>query len=129
MLTVRVEKAVRSLSIFAATPHHHICRARLGLLVFLVRLLASGGLLEEAHGRACHAAHVATSIRTNDTKQALTCLLGQVGLFEDPLGAVDVGEIESGAGVAGVEDGCQTDPRLKGLDHDAVHFVVDDVSD
>ena len=53
---------------------------------------------------------------------------GEVGLFEDALGGVDVGEVEGGAGVAGVEDGGEADAGLEGADHDAMHFVVDDVA-
>lgn len=86
------------------------------------------GFLEEAHCCGSHAAHVAASVGGYDTEQALARFLGEVGLFEDAGGGVDVWEVESGAGVAGVEDGGQTDTGSEGLDHDAVHFVVDDVA-
>jgi hypothetical protein len=62
--------------------------------------------LEEAHSCGCHAAEIAASVRGNDTKKTGAGFLGEVGLFEETLGGVDVGEIERGARVAGIEYGC-----------------------
>lgn len=54
--------------------------------------------------------------------------LGEVGLLQDTRSGIDVGKVEGGTGVAGVEDGGKTNARLEGLHHDAMHFVVDDVT-
>ena len=42
--------------------------------------------------------------------------------------AVDVRQVEGGAGVAAVEDGGQAHARLQRGYHDAVHFIVDNVA-
>ena len=58
----------------------------------------------------------------------MASFFGEVGLFEDALGGIDVWKVERGAGMAGVEDCGQADTGLEGLDEDAVHVVVDDVT-
>lgn len=127
---LRRNRRVRTrLVILASRPHHHVRGARLGRNGPVVRLVAIRGFLEEAHDVAGHAAHVAARVRGYDGEEALAGFLGEVGLLEDALGGVDVGEVEGGAGVAGVEDGGEADAGLEGGHHDAVHFVVDDVTD
>ena len=56
-------------------------------------LLAGRGLLEKAKKVVGDTAQVASAIRVNGTEQALASLLGEVGLFENTLGRVDVREI------------------------------------
>jgi hypothetical protein len=119
---------IRSLIILAARPHDHIRGRRLRSNGAVIRLIARRGLLEEAHDIIRDAAHVAARVRRDDTQQALAGLLGEVGLLEDALGRVDVGQVERGAGVARVEDGGQAHAGLQGGHHDAVHLVVDDVA-
>ena len=119
---------LRRLRVFAAAPHDDVCRAGLGLLGSFVGVVAAGCLLNEAHGRAGHAAKIAACIRRYDTEETLAGFFGQVGLLENALGGVDIGQIESGAGVARVEDGCQTNTGLQRLDHHTVHLVVDNVA-
>lgn len=126
---LRRNRRIRArLIILAARPHHHVRRRRLGRHGAVVRLIARRGLLEEAHDVAGDAAHVAARVGRDDGEQALAGFLGEVGLLEDALRGVDVGEVEGGAGVARVEDSGEADAGLEGGHHDAVHFVVDDVA-
>lgn len=53
------------LRVLAAAPHDNVRGAGLGLLNALVRALAGGGFLEEAHGCAGETTEVATSIGRN----------------------------------------------------------------
>lgn len=127
---LRGNRRVRTrLVVLAARPHHHVRGARLGRHGAVVRLVPVGGLLDEAHEVGRHAAHVAARVRRDDGEEALARFFCQVGLFEDALGGVDVGQVEGGAGVAGVEDGGEAHAGGEGGHHDAVHFVVDDVAD
>jgi hypothetical protein len=93
-----------------------------------VGFLAVCGLLEEANEVVGHAAKIALAVRGYNAKQALASLLGQVGLLENALGRVDVGQIQGSARVTRVEDSCQPDAGLQWHDHDAVHLVVGDVA-
>lgn len=117
------------LCVLTATPHDHVRRARLGTDVPLIRIASLGCLLEKTHGRARHSAEVAAHVGRGHAEEAFAGFFGQVGLFENALGAVDVGQVEGGAGVAGIEDAGEADARSKGADHDLVHLVVDDVAD
>lgn len=105
-------RILRCLRILATGPHDDIRARGFGLFVALIRGVAGCGFLEEAHGSRSHAADVAAGIRRDNAKQALTGFFGQVGLFEYALGGIDVGQIEGGARVAGVEDGGQADTGL-----------------
>lgn len=116
------------LVVLAAGPHDNVGWTGLGLDGALVRLIALGRLLEEPNGRRHHAAHVATRVSRNHTQQALARLLGQVGFLEDTLGRVDVGQVECGTRVTGIEDSRQSDTRLQRFDHDPVHLIVDNVA-
>ena len=117
-----------SLGILTARPHNHIGRTRLRPSCFLKTLITLCGLFEEPHGCGGHAADVAAGVGRYEAEEALACFFGEIGLFEDALGGVDVGEVEGGAGVAGVEDCGQADAGGEGHYEDAVHFVVDDVA-
>ena len=121
-------RVLAGLRIFTARPHNHIGGTRLGLFVPLVGGVAGGCFFEEAHGGGGHASHVAAGVGGDDAEEALAGFFGKVGFFEDALGGVDVGEVESRSGVAGIEDGGEADPGLEGADHYAVHLVVDDVA-
>jgi len=117
------------LRILTATPHNDIRRTRLRPQIPLVRILPLCRLLEESHRRARDPAVVARHQSGGDAEEAFAGFFGEVGLFEDALRAVDVGQVEGGAGVAGVEDAGEADAGGEGLDEDAVHFVVDNVPD
>ena len=117
-----------SLRILTATPHDNIGRTRLRPSCLLQTLIALCSLFEETHGCRSHAADIAAGVGGYEAEEALAGFFGQVGFFEDALGGVDVGEVEGGAGVAGVEDCGQADAGGEGHDEDAVHFVVDDVA-
>lgn len=119
---------VRSLVVLAARQHDDIGRRGLCSERALVRVVARSRALEELAEAGGDAAQIALGVRVDCAEQALPRLLGQVGLLEDALCGVDVGQVEGGAGVTGVEDGCEADAGLEGLDHDAVHFVVGDVA-
>ena len=95
---------LRCLGIFAAGPHDHIRWGSLRLSRSLIRLIARCSLLEKAHGRIGDPAYIATSVSRNNAEQALTGFFGEVRLFEDALGGIDVWKVERGAGMAGVED-------------------------
>jgi hypothetical protein len=103
----------RCLTVLASTPHDNIRGTGLGLEVLLVDVVALCGFLEERHSSGRHAAHVATSVGGYQAEQALASLLGEVGLFENTLGGVDVGQIESGSGVARIKDCCKAHTRLE----------------
>ena len=120
---------LRRLLILGARPHNNIGRRSLGLLVPLVCRVASGCFLEETHSGRSHTAEIAAGIGRDDGEKALASFFGEVGFFENALCGVDVREIEGRARVAGVEDGGQAHTRLKALDHDSVHLIVDDVTD
>lgn len=121
-------RVLTRLCIFTARPHDHIGGTRFGLFVPLIRGVAGSCFFEKAHGGGGHASHVAAGVGGDDAEEALAGFFGEVGFFEDALGGVDVGEIEGGSGVAGIEDGGEADAGLEGADHDAVHLVVDDVA-
>lgn len=116
------------LVVLAAAPANDIGGARLGAHRLLVRLVAVHGMLAEAHEALEHAADVAARVRHGRAEQARAGLLHQVGLFEDALGGVRVGEIEHGARVARVENARQAHAGLQGCDADGVDFVVDYVA-
>ena len=103
----------RCLVVLAATPHDDIRRTGLGPQVLLIHFVARGGLLEERHRSRRHAAYIATGVGRHDTEQTLAGLLGEVGLLEDTLGGVDVGEIQGSSRVAGVENCRETHTRLE----------------
>jgi len=65
-------------------------------------------LLEEAHNVVGNSAEVTLAVSRENTQETLSSLLGEVRLLEDALGRVDVGKVESGAGMARVEDGGQS---------------------
>lgn len=98
-------RVLARLRILAAGPHDHVGRTRLGLFVPLVGRVAGGCFFEEAHGGGGHASHVAAGVCGDDSEEALAGFFGEIGFFEDALGGVDVGKVECGSGVAGVEDG------------------------
>lgn len=98
-------RVLGSLRILTARPHNDVRRRSLSLFIALISSVAGCGFLEETHGRRCHFSDIATSVRGDDTEETLTGFFGEVGLFEDALGGVDVWEIEGRAGVAGIEDG------------------------
>lgn len=118
----------RGLIILAPRKHHHICRGRLDRHRPRISILATASLLEEAHNIVGHTAQITAAIRRHGAEQALTSLFGEVGLLEDALGGVDVGQVEGSARVARVEDGGETHAGLEGAHHDAVHLVVGDVA-
>lgn len=121
-------RGLRSLVVFAARPHNHICRRRLGRNGALSCLVARGGLFEKARYRGCDATHVSTRVCRHNTQQTLASLLGKIWFLEDTLGAVNVGQVEGGARVAGVENSGQAHPRKKGFYHYEVHVVVDNMA-
>lgn len=84
--------------------------------------------LSDGEQAASHASNIATSIRADGRKQTLTSLLGKVRLLDHALGAVDVGQIKNGAGVAAVEDAGQAHTRLERLHDSKVNLIVDDVA-
>jgi hypothetical protein len=94
-----------------------------------MRILAARSLLEEAHDVARDTTEVALAVGRDDAEKALAGLLGEIGLLEDALGGVDVGEVEGGSRMARVEDGCKPYSARERPYHDAVHFVVCNVSD
>lgn len=116
------------LRVLAAAPHDDVGRRRLGAQVALPRVVARRRLFEEAERRAGHAANVAARVRRHDAEKALPGFFGQVGLLEHALRRVNVGQVESGARVARVEDGREAHAGLQRRHHDAVHLVVDNVS-
>ncbi len=97
----------RGLVVFAPREHDNVGGRRFGGDGTAVGVLASCGLLEEAHYVAGDTAKIALAVGRDDAEQTLAGLLGEVGLLEDALGGVDVGEVEGGARVARVEDGRQ----------------------
>ena len=119
---------VRSLSVFTPAPHNHISGTGLRLSSLLIALLTLGCLFEESHRCAGHPAHISPCVCANNAQQTLSSFFGQVGFLEHALRAVDVGQVECGAGMARVEDGCEAHTGLEGLHQDAVHFVVDYVA-
>ena len=116
-----IEGHSRGLRVLTPRPHDNIRRTRLRNLIPLIHLIARCRLLKESHRCTRNSTHIAFRIGRNDTEQPLPGLLGQIGLFEHTLGRVDVGEVESGARMAGVEDGGQTHTWLERFDHDVVH--------
>lgn len=58
----------------------------------------------------------------------MTCLSGKIWFLQDALGRIDVRQIESRPGVAGIENGRQPDTALQGPNHDSVHLVICDVA-
>jgi len=90
---------------------------------------AARGLFEEAHEVGGNAIEISVAVGRYDAKQALAGFLGEVGLLEDALGRVNVGEVEGGSRVAGIENGRQTHSALERPNHDSVHLVVGDVAD
>lgn len=121
---------IRSLIVLATTPHDNIgrrCLCPLGALIGLIA--AAKRCLGDGEQAAGHASNIATSIGANSRKQTLTSLLGKVGLLDDALGAVDIGQIKNGARVAAVKDGSQSHTGLEGLHDDIVNLIVDDMAD
>ena len=96
---------IRSLTILAPTPHNHIRGTRLRPQILLVHVIAIDGFLEEAQRRRSHTADIAARVRGDNAEEALACFFGEVWFLEETLCGVDVGVVEGGAGVAGVEDG------------------------
>lgn len=118
----------RCLVVFAAGEHDDVGWRGFRSAGPEVGLFPRSGLLDEAEDVVGNSAKVALAVGRDDVEQTLAGLLGQVGLLEHAVGRVDVGQVQSGARVARVEDGRQPDAGLQGSDHDAVHFVVDDVA-
>ena len=87
---------------------------------------AKGSLGESEHG-AGDTTHVATGVGSEGGQEAGAGLLGKIGLLENALGAVHVGQVHDGARVAAVEDGRQTDTGLQWLDDVEMDLVVDNV--
>ena len=119
---------LRSLIIFTPRPHDDIRRGCLCDFVTLIRIFTLRRFLKESHRRGSHAAHVSASVGRYNTEQALTSFFRKIGLFEHARGGVDVGKVESRARMAGVEYCGEPDTGLKGLDHDTVHLVIDDMA-
>lgn len=119
---------VRGLIIFTPREHNDIGRRRLDSHRPRVGVLAPAGLLEEAHDVVGNTAKVAAAVGRHGAEQTLAGLLGEVRLLENALRGVDVGEVESGARVARVEDGGEAHTGLQGPHHDAVHLVIGDVA-
>lgn len=121
-------RILTSLSVLAATPHDDIRWTRLGLFGTLVVGVAGGGFFEESHGSAGDAADIAAGVRGDHGEETGAGFFEQVGFLEHALSGVDVGEVEGGARMAGVEDGGEATPRGEAFDHDAMHLVVNDVA-
>jgi len=92
------------LRILTPTPHNDIRRTRLRPQISLIRILSLGRLLEEAHRGAGDPAVIARHQSGGDAEEAFAGFFGEIGLFENTLGAVNVGQVEGRPGVAGVED-------------------------
>ena len=103
---------IRSLAVLAAAPHDDVRRTRLRPQVLLVHVVAADGFLEQAQRCRRHTADVAARVRGHDAEEALAGFFGEIGLLEETLRGVDVGEVEGGAGVARVEDGGQSHTGL-----------------
>lgn len=119
---------LRCLVILAARPHDDISRrgTRIsGLLVSVVTPICRFGKLEDGAGQA---AEVTGGIGLDGIKQTSTSLLGEVGFLQNTLGGVDVWQIHDGSGVAGVEDGRETNTGQQGLHNVEVDLVVDNVA-
>lgn len=104
---------IRSLTVLASAPHDDIRRGCLGPQIPLVGLVASSRFLEEAEGGRSHAAEVAARVARHNTEQALTRLLGEIGLLENTLGGVNVGKVECRARMTRIEDSCETGASWK----------------
>lgn len=118
---------LRGLIIFASRPHDNVGRRSLGCEGPIVGLLASGGLFEESDDVVGNTAKISLAVRGDDAEQALASLLGQVGLLENTLRRVDVGQVERCAGMARVKNGSQPYTCMQGADHDSVHLIICDV--
>lgn len=105
----RKSRNVRGLVVLAARKHDDVRGRGLGCNSPVVGIFASGSLGEQAHTLLDHTTNITLTIRGQDTEQALPCFLGQIRLLKDALSGVDVGQIESGSGVARVEYSCQSD--------------------
>lgn len=116
------------LDVLATRPHDNVCAASLGASRLLVGIVSSGSFLKDANSGRKHRAHISTRVGGNGLEQALASFFGNIWLLEDTLGGVDVGEIESGSGMAGVEDCGQAHAGNKRLHQDSVHFVVNDMT-
>lgn len=119
---------LRSLGILGSTPHDDISGTGLCPQVLLVHLVTINRLLEQTGGAANHAANITARITRYNAEQSLAGFLGQVRLLEHTLGRVDVWEVEGGTGVAGIENGGQSDSGLERRNHDTVHLVINNVA-
>lgn len=90
----------RGLVIFASGKHDDIGRRCLGGQCPVIRVVAGGGLLEEAHDVVGNATEIALAVGRDNAEETLAGLLGKVGLLEDALGGVDVRKIQCGSRVA-----------------------------
>lgn len=117
------------LRVLTPTPHDHIRGTCLRPQIPLIRILSLRRFFEEAHCCAGNPAVVARHQPRGDSEEAFAGFFGKVGLFENTLSGVDVGEVESGARVAGVKNAGEADAGGEGLYQDPVHFVIDDVAD
>jgi hypothetical protein len=118
----------RGLVILAARKHDDVGRRGLGSNGFLMGGVSLSGFLEEPHDVVGDAGQIALAVGRDSVQEPLASLLGKVGLLYDALRRVDVGEVESCARVARVEDGSEAHACLEGPDHDSVHFVVCDMA-
>lgn len=97
------------LVVLASTPHDDICRRRLGSLCLFPGSRSFCYFLEKVETLAKSIrdgfAAISTSIGHDGRKKAGAGFLGEIRLLEHTLRVVDIGKIQRGAGMAGIEDG------------------------
>lgn len=85
------------LRVLGPGPHDDIGGRRFGPQVLLIHVVAGRDFLEERGGSRKHAADVVARVGRDDAEEALAGFFGEVGLLEDALRGVDVGQVESRA--------------------------------
>lgn len=118
----------RSLIIFAARKHDDVGRRSFGSEGPVIGIFAVCSTLKEAKDVLGDTAKVALAVRRYNAEKALASLLGQIGLLEDALGRVYIGQVEGGSRVTGIEYGRQPHATSQRLDHDSVHLVIGDMT-
>lgn len=130
ILTIEERRRVnlRSLIVFASRPHDDVSGRSPRLDGLLVPRVSSESGLGEAEYLLSDASHVTRGVGGHGAQETLAGLGRQVGLLENTLGGVEVRQVETGARVARVEDGRQSDTGLERLHNHVMKVVVDDVA-
>lgn len=116
------------LVVSTTAPHDDICRARLGALGFLVRLVTIHGDVSQLLERAENAARVAAGVRHAHLEKVLARFFGKIGLFECALGGVNIWQVHARARVAAVEDSRQSHTGFEGSHANGMDLIVDNVT-